>query len=74
MTPCLRKERAPHQFGTVIGGNLYSSEDHSNQAGRDKVESRRVWVYDPATRQAVQRADTPQFTAARVTGVIGDEL
>jgi N-acetylneuraminic acid mutarotase len=58
----------------AIGGKLYSSGGYNVQEAGDKVESRRVWAYDPVARQATQRADMPRFTAEGVTGVFGDKL
>lgn len=57
----------------AIGGKLYSSGGYNTHDPNDGF-SRRVWAYDPAARQATQRADMPRFTAEGVTGVIDGKL
>jgi N-acetylneuraminic acid mutarotase len=58
----------------AIGGKLYISGGYTGIDAGDRLESRALWAYNPATHQSVRRADMPKFTAEGITGVIGDKL
>ncbi len=57
----------------TIGDKLYHSGGYTSHDRLDGL-SRRVWAYDPATRQATLLADMPKATAEGVTGVINGQL
>ncbi len=58
----------------AIGGKLYFAGGYNGIDGGVAQQSRRVWSFDPVSRQLLQRADMPRATAEGVTGAIDGKL